>query len=93
MLTIQEIIENYTTNNEFIFDLTTVMKSIRPGCLYEITSGNGEFILTKWPDNQWSDKQQKYIDPPTNQEIRDEYIRQKTIAEFLGYLKSKEDNK
>jgi len=50
------------------------MKSLTSGASYDITSA-GEFII---------DKQ------PTSQEIRDEYIRQQTIAECLEYFNNNE---
>ena len=69
------------------------MQSLRPGCLYGISANGGQFEIVDWPDNQWSDATQSYIDPPTSQEIRDEYIRQQTIAECLECFKNKENEK
>ena len=82
-MTIEEIIKKFSSETGFEWGINTVMASIRPGCLYQMYANEGEFTITDWPDNQWSDKSQSYIDAPTSREIRDEYIRQQTIAEFL----------
>lgn len=86
-MTIEEIIKQNTTENGFQYGINTVMTSIRPGCLFSIRANGGEFEVIDWPDNQWSDKLQRYIEPPTSQEIHDEYIRHKTIAECIEYFK------
>ena len=86
-MNIEELISQNTIDGKFIWGIDTVMKSIRPGCLYSLQSVSGEFIITSWEENQWSDKLQSYITPPTSREIRDEYIRQQTIAECLEYFK------
>lgn len=85
-MNVSETILKLTNENGFAWGLETVMKVLRPGCLYQIKSENGRFILTEWPDNQWDDETQSYILPPTEQEIRDEYIRQKTIAECIEHF-------
>ena len=89
-MTVEEIIEKFSNENGFQWGINTAMHSIRPGCLYGVQAGNGQFEITDWPENQWSDDTQSYIEPPTPQEIRDEYIRHKTIAECLEYFNKKE---
>ena len=89
-MNIQQIIENFTSECELRWGIDTAMQSLRPGCLYSIQADNGTFNIIDWSDNQWSEETQSYIDPPTSQEIRDEYIRHKTIAECLEYFRSKE---
>lgn len=80
-MTIEEIIENNKNEkDEICWGVDTVMRSIRPLCLYEIQHNGGEFKITRWDTGQ-------YEGPPTSQEIRDEYIRQKTIAECYEYFK------
>jgi hypothetical protein len=93
MMTTQEIIETYTSENGFRWGIDTAMQSLRPGCLYAVEAGNGAFKVVSWEENQWSDVTQSYIDPPTSQEIHDEYIRHKTIAECVEYFKHKENTK
>ena len=77
-LSIEATIKRYTNENGFAWGINTVMKSLAPGALYNIMPDAGEFIIDRW---------QSDLPQPTSQEIRDEYIRQQTIAEFLDYLK------
>ena len=93
MMTIEEIINAFTNGNGLQVGINTTMASLRPGCLYTLQAGNGQFEIIDWPDNQWDDINECYIDQPTSQEIRDEYIRQQTIAEMLNYLKTKQELK
>ena len=90
-MTVQEIIDTFSNEDGLQWGINTAMQSIRPGCLYSVRAGNGQFDIIDWPENQWDDVTQCYIDPPTSQEIRDEYIRQQTIAECLEYYKQKGD--
>jgi len=46
-----------------------------------MTSAGGTFIIDRW---------ESIFTQPTSQEIRDEYIRQQTIAEVIDYLKTKD---
>jgi len=85
-LNVKDRIELLTTEEGFSWGINSVMQILRPNCLYQIQPAGGEFKITKWYDNQWSDETQSYIEPPTSQEIRDEYIRQQTIAECLEYF-------
>lgn len=89
MMTIDQLLNNFSNEEGFQWGLDTTMKSLRPGCLYDIESKCGNFTITSWPENQWSDETQSYIEPPSSQEIRDEYIRQKTISECLEYFRRK----
>jgi hypothetical protein len=54
-----------------------------------LSAENGNFKIIHWEKNQWCDETQRYVEPPTSQEIRDEYIRQQTIAECIEYFKDK----
>ena len=76
-LSIEETINNYTNENGFSWGINTIMKSLAPGVSYDLTSA-GQFIINKWDSE---------LPQPTSQEIRDEYIRQQTIAECLEYFK------
>ena len=86
MKTVEQIINDFTNENGFSWGIDSAMKSLRPGCLYSLQAGNGQFEIIDWPDNQWSEEIQGYVSPPSSQEIRDEYIRHKTIAECLEYF-------
>ena len=77
-LSIEETIKAYTTENGFAWGINTVMKSLVPKASYDLTSA-GEFIIDRWDS---------IYPQPTSQEIRDEYIRQQTIAECIDYFKS-----
>ena len=76
-LSIEETIKAYTNENGFSWGINTVMKSLAPGASYDLTSA-GQFIIDRWDSE---------LPQPSSQEIRDEYIRQQTIAECLEYFK------
>jgi len=76
-LSIEETIKAYTNENGFAWGINTVMKSLAPDASYDLTSA-GEFIIDRWDSS---------LPKPTSREIRDEYIRQQTIAECLKYFK------
>ncbi len=76
-LNIEETIKAYTTEHGFAWGINTVMKSLAPDASYDLTSA-GEFIIDRWDS---------IYPQPTSQEIRDEYIRQQTIAECIEYFK------
>ena len=75
-LSIEETIKAYTNENGFSWGINTVMKSLAPDASYDLTSA-GEFIIDRWDS---------LFPKPTSQEIRDEYIRQQTIAECIEYF-------
>jgi hypothetical protein len=75
-LSIEETIKAYTTEHGFSWGINTVMKSLAPNTSYDLTSA-GEFIIDRWDSP---------LPKPTSQEIRDEYIRQQTIAECIEYF-------
>jgi hypothetical protein len=75
-LSIEATIKKYTNENGFSWGINTVMKSLVPEANYDLTSA-GEFIIDRW---------ESIYPQPTSQEIRDEYIRQQTIAECLEYF-------
>jgi hypothetical protein len=82
-LTIEETIKAYTNENGFSWGINTVMKSLAPGASFDLTSAEGTFIIDRWDSP---------LPQPTSQEIKDEYIRQQTIAEILDYLKKNKNN-
>jgi hypothetical protein len=75
-LNVEETIKTYTTENGFAWGINTVMKALVPEASYDLTSA-GEFIIDRW---------ESIYPQPTSQEIRDEYIRQQTIAECVEYF-------
>jgi hypothetical protein len=77
-LSIKKTIEAYTNENGFAWGINTVMKSLAPNAIYDLTCAEGIFTINNWESD---------LPQPTSQEIRDEYIRQQTIAECLGYFK------
>ena len=79
-LTIESTIKKYTNENGFAWGINTVMKSLAPNVSFDLTSAGGTFIIDRWDSP---------LPQPTSQEIRDEYIRQQTIAEVIDYLKTK----
>jgi hypothetical protein len=79
-LSIEETIKQYTNENGFSWGINTVMKSLAPGASHDLTSAEGIFIIDRWDSP---------LPQPTSQEIRDEYIRQQTIAECIKYYEGK----
>ena len=77
-LTVENTIKDYTNENGFSWGLNTVMQSIAPGAIYDVTAVGGEFIVNKWEST---------LPKPTSEEIKIEYIRQETIAECVKYFK------
>ena len=75
-LNIEETIKMFTTEHGFAWGINTVMKALVPEASYDLTSA-GEFIIDRWDS---------IYPQPTSQEIRDEYIRQQTIAECIEYF-------
>ena len=80
-LSVEELIKRFSNENGFVWGIDTVMKALVPKANYDLTSASGTFIIDRWDS--------KYIQP-TSQEIRDEYIRQQTIAECIEYFKNKQ---
>jgi hypothetical protein len=76
-LSIKATIKRYSNENVFTWGINTVMKSLAPDASYDLTSAGGTFIIDRWDST---------LPQPTSQEIRDEYIRQQTIAECIQYF-------
>jgi hypothetical protein len=76
-LSIEATIKRYTNENGFCWGINTVMKSLALGVSHDLTSTGGTFIIDRWDSS---------LPQPTSQEIRDEYIRQQTIAECIEYF-------
>lgn len=79
-LNIEKTIKAFTTEHGFAWGINTVMKSLAPIASYDLTSTGGTFIIDRW---------ESIYPQPTSQEIRDEYIRQQTIAECIEYFNNK----
>jgi hypothetical protein len=78
-LSIEATIKKYTNEHGFQWGINTVMKSLAPNVSHDLSSVAGTFIIDRWDSD---------LPQPTSQEIRDEYIRQQTIAECLEYFNS-----
>jgi hypothetical protein len=76
-LSIEKTIKAYTNENGFSWGINTVIKSLASDARFDLTSA-GDFIIDRWDSD---------LPQPTSQEIRDEYIRQQTIAECIEYFK------
>ena len=77
-LNVEETIKMFTTEHGFAWGINTVIKALVPKANYDLTSA-GEFIIDRWDS---------IYPQPTSQEIKDEYIRQQTIAECIEYFKT-----
>jgi hypothetical protein len=82
-MTIEELVKNFITEDGFPFGIDVVMKALRPGAIYTLSVNGGIFEIVFWDESN-------ELPPPTSQEIRDEYIRHKTIQEVLEYINKKE---
>jgi hypothetical protein len=80
-MTVEQLLRVFNDKNEFVFGIDNVMQALAPHCLYEITVDNGNFIVTKWDKSNG-------IPQPTSEQIRDEYIRHKTLKEVVEYIAS-----
>jgi len=80
---IDELIQEFSNEQGFQFGIDIVMKSLRPNALYCLSASGGTFEIIDWDESN-------ELPQPTSQEIRDEYIRHKTIKEFLDYLETKD---
>jgi hypothetical protein len=80
---IEELIQEFSNEQGFQFGIDIVMKSLRPNALYCLSASGGTFEIIDWDESN-------ELPQPTSQEIRDEYIRHKTIKEFLEYLETKD---
>jgi len=76
-LNIGETIKLFSNENGFSWGDNTVMKALVPEASFDLTSAGGTFIIDRW---------ESIYPQPTSQEIRDEYIRQQTIAECIEYF-------
>lgn len=79
-LSVKATIEMFSNENGFAWGINTAMKALVPKASYDLTSTGGTFIIDRWDS---------IFPQPTSQEIRDEYIRQQTIAECIEYFKKK----
>ncbi len=79
-LSIEATIKRYTNENGFAWGDNTVIKALVPEASYDMTSAGGTFIIDRW---------ESIYPQPTSPEIRDEYIRQQTIAECIEYFNNK----
>ena len=75
-LNIEETIKAFTNENGFAWGINTVIKALVPEASYDLTSA-GEFIIDRW---------ESIYPQPTSEEIKEEYIRQQTIAECIEYF-------
>lgn len=76
-LSTEETIKAYTNENGFAWGMNTVIDSLAPGSLYDLSAGR-EITIENWKST---------YPQPTSRQIRDEYIRQKAIAECIDYFK------
>ena len=86
MMTIEQLIQEFTNEQGFQFGIDIVMKSLRPDALYCLSAEGGTFNIVEWDESN-------ELPAPSSQEIRDEYIRHQTIKEFLEYLEQAKDRK
>ena len=86
MMTIEQLIQEFSNEQGFQFGIDIVMKSLRPNALYCLSASGGTFTIVEWDESN-------ELPAPTSQEIRDEYIRHKTIKEFLDHIEQSKKKK
>jgi hypothetical protein len=86
MMTIEQLIQEFSNEQGFQFGIDIVMKSLRPNALYCLSAEGGTFKIVSWDETN-------ELPAPSSQEIRDEYIRHQTIKEFLEYLDKAQNRK
>ena len=82
---VKDIISKYTNENGFRWGIDTAMEILAPRCLHQVKANSGDFEVTQWGPN-WCDETQRYLEPPSSRDIRDEYVRLRTIAECVEYF-------
>tara|TARA_R100000231_G_C5326625_1_gene165037 strand:+ start:1433 stop:1726 length:294 start_codon:yes stop_codon:yes gene_type:complete len=75
--TTKQLIKKYTNKTGFAWGVETVMDSLIRNTEYELDAWEGNFTLKRWHNEK-----------PSSQEIREEYIRQQTIAECIEYFEN-----
>ena len=78
-LSVKETIDMFSNENGFAWCINTVMKALVPKASYALTATNETYVIDRWDS---------VYPQPTSQEIKDEYIRQQTIAECIEYFKN-----
>ena len=78
-LSVKETIKMFSNENGFAWGINTVMKALVPKASYDLTAANETFIIDRWDS---------IYPQPTSQEIKEEYVRQQTIAECIEYFKN-----
>ena len=78
-LSVKETIDMFSNENGFAWGINTVMKALVPKANYDLTATNETYVIDRWDS---------VYPQPTSQEIKDEYIRQQTIAECIEYFKN-----
>ena len=81
-MSIDELIENYTYDGKFVWDINSVLKSLRPLTNYGVEMVEGGYVVFGYPSNH-------PLPPPTSEEVRAEWIRQHAIAECLDWINRK----
>jgi hypothetical protein len=77
-LTVKQTIEKYSNENGFAWGIETVIDAVKPDIQYDISMFEGNIIIDKWESKT-----------PSSQDLKDEYIRQQTIAECIEYYEEK----
>lgn len=80
-LSVKETIDMFSNENGFAWGINTAMKALVPQASYDLTAANETYIIDRWDS---------IYPQPTSEEIKNEYLRQQTIAECIEYFKNNE---
>ena len=69
--------KKFSNKDGFAWGVNTTVEALKPDIEWQLNNHEGVFTLTKWEAPQ-----------PTSQELREEYIRQQTIAECIDYFRN-----
>lgn len=85
-MSVSELIEQHTIDGVFTWDIISVLSSLRPNIHYGIEIRAGFYNVVDYPEQE-EIEHEEYKIPPTHEQIKLEWERQKAIAETLSYIK------
>ena len=86
MMSVDDLIKKYTYEGVFVWDIMSVLHSLRPNIHYGVEIAAGIYTVFGYPEADQIEVEE-YKLPPTHEEVKTEWERQSIIAEVLHYLK------
>lgn len=84
MKTVDELLKTFINNEskELLLGMNTIVESLRPPTMHSMSVSNGKFFINYWRNEN--------EEPPSSEELTNEYVRQQSITEFYNYLKNEQ---